>query len=154
MVKLFTSLLGGAWLYLAAGVVGAALSAGVTYYVVSEPYKLTISSMETASAKADAASEKANNANLSASLAQFVSDTAAINDAATALVAVQDRVSTQFTSISKDFADVVKAHPLPADCKPDANRMLTLTAAVRDANAAAISGATGPGPGSGLPANK
>lgn len=130
MGKLFSALLGGWKSYVAVAVLVAALTDEATYYVTSLGYRVTISNMERDGAKSDAA-------NANASLAQFEADTVSIHGAALALATAQGQITSQFKSLSKDFSDVVKNNPLPADCQPDAFRMRALSAAVAAANAAA-----------------
>lgn len=59
-----------------------------------------------------------------------------ISAAATRLTGISDTLDTQFHNIKEDFKNAIHATPLPVDCKPDAGRLRSLTAAVNAANAA------------------
>lgn len=114
------------WKWIASGIGAAALSC----YLTSLGYRLTISQMERA--KADAGLAAANTV-----LAQFTADADAIHGAAVSFGGIQAELSGKLTTISRNFNVAIKAHPLPADCKPDAVRLRALSGAIAATNTAA-----------------
>jgi hypothetical protein len=116
------------------GAIAAILAGGATFWLTSQGYKATIAQMKANEAKADA--DRAN-----AVLAKYEADTAIIHDAANAFAATQGTLVSKLDTISKDLKNVQAKHPLPANCKPDADRLRNLEAAVAAANAAAGLGA-------------
>jgi len=130
------SLLAGWKGYAAACVLSALLAAGGTYYVASLGYRLAIAGMQRDQAQATAKDSQA-------ALALFQSDAGSIHDAAERFSRQQINLDQQFNSISKDFHRAIQAHPLPADCVPDADRLRRLTQAVTAANAT-VGGQPGP----------
>lgn len=121
----------GGWQgYVAAAVLSAALSIGATYYIVSMPYKLMIAKMER-----DTANQKA--ADVSASLGKLQGFIANMNTAATDYGKTQDALFASLDKIRADFDKASRLKPLPPDCRPDADRMHSLSTAIDAANAAA-----------------
>lgn len=114
------------WKWLASGLVGAVLSA----FLVALPYRATIANMKREKAEAVADG-------LRLQLAQFTADADKIHEAADAYTTLQAGLDTRFASISKDFSNAIKGRPLPADCKPDPDRLRSLQAAIDAANTAA-----------------
>ncbi len=49
----------------------------------------------------------------------------------------KDALNNKLNALAKDFANAIKAKPLPLDCIPDSVRLHNLSAAVAAANAAA-----------------
>ena len=134
MTRLLTLLAG--WKgYLALCAVSALLAAGGSYYVTALAYRLTIAGLQR-----DRAQTIAKDSQMA--LAQFQGDAGRIHAAAERFSSLQDGLNQRFDALSKDFQNAIKAHPLPADCVPDAVRLRRLTEAVAAANASA-----GGGPG-------
>jgi hypothetical protein len=125
--------------YVAAAVMGALLAAGGTFYVTSLGYRLTISKMETATASADLK-------NAQATLDGFVKNADRIAGAADAFQGVKASLDSRFATINRTLADALRQNPLPLDCRPDPDRMQSLSAAIAAANSA-----TGPQPRPAVP---
>ena len=106
------------------------LSAILAGYLVSLPYRLTISNMQRDIATADA--RVANDA-----LVQFIDQTNRIKGAADEYAGLLNTFNGRMGKISNDLRKAMEARPLPVDCKPDAGRMQSLSAAVAATNAAA-----------------
>lgn len=60
-----------------------------------------------------------------------------INEAATEHVRNTDELNKQIAELKKELAHAKKNHPVPADCRPDADRLRVLKDAVRAANTTA-----------------
>lgn len=58
-----------------------------------------------------------------------------MKNAALAYTDEKNKLTATLTAIQKDMKAYAKAHPLPADCKPDSARMHALTSAISKANA-------------------
>lgn len=123
MLKL---LLGGWYGYAAAALAGAAFAVVAT----AIPYKLIIAKMQRDSAKAELAST-------ATALAQFKADAAAINGAAQAFTAISANLDKDLSRITREFRNEIAAHPLPADCRPDAVRLRKLSEAIAAINSTA-----------------
>ena len=67
----------------------------------------------------------------------FRDATKMINEAATEHVRNTDELNKQIAELKKELAHAKKNHPVPADCRPDADRLRVLKDAVRAANATA-----------------
>lgn len=113
------------WKWIASASVAAILS----FYATHLWYDAKISRMETAQAEAVLDGTRAT-------LAMFTADAARVHEAAEGFTAKQADLDSRFASISKDFANAIKARPLPVDCKPDTDRLRSLQAAVDAANTA------------------
>jgi uncharacterized coiled-coil DUF342 family protein len=72
-----------------------------------------------------------------ASAEQYRESTEKINDSATEYLTKSKQLEKQITQLKKELANAKKNSPLPADCKPDADRLRVLKDAVRAANATA-----------------
>lgn len=114
------------WKWLASG----AVSAIAACYLTSVGYRLTIAQMQRD--QASAAVTAAHTA-----LAQFTADAASIHASADEFTHVQIGLDASFGKISKDFHAAVKAHPLPLDCQPGAERLHTFANAIAATNTAA-----------------
>lgn len=79
------------------------------------------------------ADSKAQTANISASLAQLQGFIGKMNAADTNYNAQLATIKTQFVTISQELSNALRT-PLPADCKPTADRLRVLTDAVSAAN--------------------
>lgn len=114
------------WKWLAS----AAVAAFAATYLTSMSYRITIAEMER---------DKANDGLVAANtvLKQFTADVGAIHSAAVSFGGIQADLDTQLRNASKDFHVAIKAHPLPADCKPDAVRLRSLANAITATNSAA-----------------
>lgn len=124
------------WKWLASGAVAAIISIYATYYITSMGYRITIADMKTAAANIQTA-------NATASLKQFETDAGLIHDAAVSYAADKTNLAARMDAISKDFANAIKAKPLPLDCKPDADRLRNLAAAIAATNTAAAGSGVG-----------
>lgn len=60
-----------------------------------------------------------------------------VNDAGNQHVNDSLHLKTQIATLKKELKDVQKTKPVPADCKPDADRLRIITAAVDATNRAA-----------------
>lgn len=60
-----------------------------------------------------------------------------INETATEHVRNTDELNKQITELKKELANAKKNNPLPADCRPDADRLRLLKDAVTAANSTA-----------------
>jgi hypothetical protein len=129
MINPLSLLTGNPWVYAGVLAIGVAIGGGATYQVTAAFKNNTIKDL-----KLEAANKTVTDA--VAALAQFEGDTKAISSAAALLGNAQGVLDTKFSAINKDFANAIKAHPLPIDCKPDDVRMRTLRAAVEAANSA------------------
>ena len=67
----------------------------------------------------------------------FVDANKMINETATEHVRNTDELNKQITELKKELAHAKKNRPVPADCKPDADRLRVLKDAVTAANTAA-----------------
>lgn len=114
------------WKWVTSAVVAAALACLLT----SIPYRLTIAQMQR---------DKANDALAAAdtALKQFTTDANTIHGAAVSFGSIRDDLNAKLSTISKDFNAAIKAHPLPADCAPDAVRLRSLANAIAATNTTA-----------------
>lgn len=122
------SFLTGIWGYVISGVVGAAMAAGATYYIVSMPYKLEIANLQKTQAQQ-------NTVSVEKSIAQLEGFIKNVTTAGLAYERDRNNLAATITKIHGDFVNATKATPLPPDCKPDDGRLRNLTAAVAAANA-------------------
>lgn len=120
---------GSPWVYVGVFVAGMAVSGATTYEVTAAFKNNTIKDL-----KLEAANKTI--ADAVGALKQFEGDTKTIAALAALLGNAQGALDAKFAAINKDFANAIKAHPLPADCKPDAARLQSLIAAVAAANSA------------------
>lgn len=67
----------------------------------------------------------------------FRDATKMINEAATEHVRNTDELNKQIAELKKELAHAKKNHPVPADCRPDADRLRVLKNAVTAANTTA-----------------
>ena len=67
----------------------------------------------------------------------FRGATQKVNDSAKEYSRNSVQLEKQIANLKKELSDAKKKHPLPADCRPDADRMRILKAAVTAANTAA-----------------
>lgn len=72
-----------------------------------------------------------------AALDDLISAGKTIHAAAAEFGAIQDTLGGRFDALQKELKDVQQKTPLPVDCKPGADRLRLLKAAVDAANAAA-----------------
>ena len=128
------NLLSGWQGYAAAAVLAAILASGTTFYFTSLSYRLTISKMETE--KATETAQAANKA-----LEDFTANAEKIAGAADTFLAVKSTLDNRFASINRNLSNAIQNSPLPADCKPDHDRVQSLSAAIAAANSASGSGA-------------
>lgn len=123
------------WKWLVSASVAAILSA----YAVHLVYSAKIDRMEKEQAQAVTDGYKAT-------IAQFTADADKVHQAAEQYTTFQTNLDSRFNTITKDFANAIKARPLPASCAPDEPRMHSLLTAVAAANSA-----IGRGPGPAVP---
>lgn len=71
------------------------------------------------------------------SLTKLNAAIAQMSGSAAEYIAVRDKLGVQLGVISKDLKNVQANKPLPVDCRPDADRLRSLAAAVDAANRAA-----------------
>ncbi len=114
------------------GLLGSAAAAlligiGATHYADSVYYGGRISTM-----KADYAAQDAARTN--AELKQFQDISKQITTAATDFLSNQGLLGTKIDTITKDLQNVQAKKPLPANCKPDSNRVRVLSSAIAAAN--------------------
>jgi hypothetical protein len=124
---------GNPWVYAAAFAAGAVVAGGVTYEVTAAFKDNTIKDMQIVSKDRDLTDARGL-------LKQFADDSNRIHGAAESFGKTKTDLDNQFAKISKDFANAIKAHPLPVGCAPDAVRLLNLAAAVAAANRARTAG--------------
>lgn len=129
MFKWFAFLVGWPG-YVAAAGLASLLSIGATYYFTSAPYRITIAHME-------AAQDTKRADDSEASLRKLNAYIAGMHEAGQEYQSDRTALNAKLDQLNRDFNDAIKNHPLPADCKPDDERMRALTAAVAAANAAA-----------------
>jgi len=130
MTSLINFFTGGWQGTLVAALIGALIAGGGTYYVTSLGYRVTIAQMQRDQANANVTAANA-------ALKQFTAQVAVINGAAASFGTVRDDLDAKINSISTGFKTIVQAAPLPPDCKPDAVRLHSLSAAIAAANSAA-----------------
>ena len=85
-------------------------------------------------------SEKSTTEKLSAvqsNVDHFRDATKMVNETATEHVRNTDELNKQIAELKKELAHAKKNRPVPADCKPDADRLRVLAEAVHTANRAA-----------------
>lgn len=136
MLKLL-GVIGGWQGYAAAAILSALISIGTTWYLVSLPYKLTISNMQR-----DAASTKA--ASIQNALNQLQSFITNMHTASVQYGKDQDALFAAINQLHNEFTKISSLKPLPPDCKPDADRLRILSAAISAANAATSGRNSGP----------
>jgi hypothetical protein len=124
------NLLGGIYGYLGAAALAALVTAGATYYVTSEGYKLTIANLHTQI-------EHKNAVDIGASLDQLKKAITVMTAAGTAHQEDIAALTAKLDKITAEFRNAIKASPLPADCLPTVERMRALDSAIAAANAAA-----------------
>lgn len=105
-------------------VVGGAAAGG---YVVHNADVVKLQAVQLAYSKAQTAS-------VTASLNQLQGFIDKMNAAGTDYSGALAQINADFSAIKKEFANAT-LKPLPADCKPDADRLRSLSAAVAAANA-------------------
>jgi hypothetical protein len=115
------------------GALCALLASGVSIWATSVYYRSDIAGL-----KLDAANVQV--ANSQEALVQFESATQKIALAATNYATIQETMGTKFDSVLKDFRNVKFKIPLAPDCKPDVDRLRSLSAAVTAANSYATAG--------------
>ena len=84
---------------------------------------------------ADSTTEKLSA--VQASAEHFHDATKMVNETATEHVRNTDELNKQIAELKKELAHAKKNRPVPADCKPDADRLRVLKDAVTAANTAA-----------------
>jgi hypothetical protein len=107
-------------------VVGAAGAAAATW-VTSRGYEASIARLEARQAQATADSYKEG-------LDTFIKDSAAVHEAAKIFQTQQSTFQENLRAINEAFDAAVAADPLPADCKPTAARMRSISAAIAAVN--------------------
>lgn len=127
LIKLALGSLGGVWGYLAAAGVAAVIATGATYSVVHNANAVAYEQLQLQKSGEEKAS-------ISASLAQLQGFIAQMHVAATDFVAIQNDIDTRFDALKKGLPHAF-AVPLPANCKPDVERVRSLHAAVAATNA-------------------
>ena len=133
-----TNALAGLWGYVSAAVFAAALAVPATYWVTSRGYQVTIADLQRDQAKAQAT-------NIQKSLDQLQGFIAQMHAAGVDYSANQAALFSKLDALKKEFHNVAKAKPLPADCRPDDVRVRNLSEAVDTANQAAAGAAGGYG---------
>ena len=113
--------------YVATALIAAALSAGTAWQVQAWRADARIAVLQKDMSDNAATQARAALDDLSAAAAN-------INIASAAAQADNKALAIQLAAIRKDLKN---AKPLPADCKPDADRLRSLTRAVEASNAAA-----------------
>ena len=84
---------------------------------------------------ADATTEKLSAVQASAD--HFASVSKKVNDSANEYLRNTEQLEKQIAELKKELANAKKNNPLPADCRPDADRLRVLKDAVTAANTAA-----------------
>lgn len=95
-------------------------------------FEAQIKNVTIANQKADALEKAAGDA--TTALNQFQTDVGTIHKAASDYQDQKKGYENQFAALSKEFNDAIKKKPLPPDCRPDAERLRALNAAVQAAN--------------------
>lgn len=113
--------------YAITALIAAALSAGTAWQVQAWRADARVAVLQ--KGVSDNAATQAR-----AALDDLTAAAANINKAAAAAQADNKALAVQLAAIRKDLKN---AKPLPADCKPDADRLRSLTRAVEASNAAA-----------------
>jgi phage-related protein len=85
------------------------------------------------------ADSKAQTANISASLTQLQGFIGSMHTADADYNAKLDAINAQFTNLKQELSNATRT-PLPADCKPTADRLRVLSDAVSAANQGAAAG--------------
>lgn len=116
----------------------AAASASAATWITAQHYQARLALAETS--RAQDAADRAR-----ATLAQFVTDSAAIHDAAAIFTQQQQSFKEGLASINASFDSLARSAPLPASCKPDAKRLRNLEDALDAANRAIATAGTKPG---------
>lgn len=84
---------------------------------------------------ADATTEKLSAVQASAD--HFADVSKKVNDSANEYLRNTEQLKKQITELKKELANAKKNNPLPADCRPDADRLRLLKDAVTAANSTA-----------------
>lgn len=114
------------WVKLAGIVVVLAGVGFATHYVDANVYGKQISDLKLAQ-------EKQKSADIGASLTQLTSFIAKMNAAGDGYNDELAHIDSQFAALKKGLSNAL-LHPLPADCKPDADRVRSLHDALDAAN--------------------
>ena len=128
-----TSLLGGWYGYAAVGVAAAVASGFIVHAIDNGSYQ---------ELKAEQATQQA--AAATAAVHQMQTWAREMHDAASGYTSSQNILINQIDAIQTELHNVQIRRPLPASCRPDAERLLNLQRAVRAANAAAAGGSVSP----------
>lgn len=140
-MKFLNALFGGIWGYLIVGGFAATLSAFTTCAIVIPPLKLQISNLKLASAtQAKQDTQQA--------LDKLTSYIGRMNASALDYQWALQHIQDQFGKVNHELSAIQKQKPLPPDCKPDADRLRNLAAAVVQTNSAT---AVKPGIGATMP---
>lgn len=121
------SWLTGIYGYLGVGLLAALLSGSGIYWVTSRGYQTTIAEMRVTEAQTQTTSIQLSLEHLQ----KFIST---MDSANTDYQASTQLLLTRLDGLQKEFHNATKASPLPADCRPDAERLRLLTSAVAAAN--------------------
>jgi hypothetical protein len=103
----------------------------VTVWATSASYKIEIADMKTAYTKQQLLVSETN-------LAKYASNSKQVNITALALMQALPEYKNHFDKIAKGLKNESSKNPLPAACRPTADRLRILTAAVAAANATAF----------------
>jgi len=111
-------------------VIAALVSAILSGYAISLPYRLTIADMER-----DRLASQANA--YATTLDEFKKDAALIHQSASDYTDFKQDLQQKFAAAAKDLKHAIKARPLPDGCGPDIVRVRALEAAIAATNTAA-----------------
>lgn len=124
LIKLATGALGGVWGYVAAAGVSAVLAVGATWYIADNIRVAQVDALKLQIANTQAASA-------TAALTQLQGFISNMHAAATDYGNTVSDIDARFAALQKGLH---YAKPLPVDCKPDADRVRGLAAAIAAAN--------------------
>jgi uncharacterized membrane-anchored protein YhcB (DUF1043 family) len=127
------SWLTGIWGYLGAAVVAGAIAGYSSYWVTSRGYQTEIAQLKLEQANARVES-------VQGSMDQLQHFITSMNAASTDYQASTQILLDHFAALQREFHNAIKAAPLPADCRPDAQRMRVLTEAITAANSDSAAG--------------
>ncbi|VVD76038.1 hypothetical protein PEP31012_00845 [Pandoraea eparura] len=118
---------------------GACLVVGVLLLLTGAAAGWVINGWRMSAAVAGAQKERAldGQASAVAALADFAETASKVKEAADSYISERAAIAGKLDQLSKDLKNYAKDKPLPADCRPDAGRVRSLSEAVAAAKQAA-----------------
>lgn len=129
--------LSGVWGYVASAALAGILCVGATHSVDALVYGRSISGLQLEISGMQTSVANRNAADVAGSLAKLQGFIAGMQTADADYNAALTSINSHFAAVEGEFKSATQK-PLPVDCKPDANRLRTLTAAVAATSTAAV----------------